>query len=261
MLSLVIIQFSKYFQVPGAPPSIARQGRKYSLPGTLVPGDGPLLRTPRTEQTVAEVPKDHYRVVVMGAPRVGKTAIISQFLYDTFIPEYKATVEEMHRGEYDIAGSPLVLEILDTSGSNEFPAMRALSVGNADAFILVYAIDDAASFDEVRKLRDMIHDTKPSTSCPTVIVGNKSDLALHQRQVSTETAETIVNIDWENGFVEASAKDNLNIINIFTELLAQANVRYELSPAVKKRRQSLPSNSPVKLANSRTTKRNSCAVS
>ena len=44
-----------------------------------------------------------YRVVVMGAAKVGKTAIINQFLYDSFSPKYTKTVEEMHHGEYEVS--------------------------------------------------------------------------------------------------------------------------------------------------------------
>uniref|UniRef100_T1ITV6 GTP-binding protein Rhes n=1 Tax=Strigamia maritima TaxID=126957 RepID=T1ITV6_STRMM len=188
-------------------------------------------------------PKDHYRVVAMGATRVGKTAIISQFLYDRFVPQYKQTLEELHRGEYDVAGCPLTLDILDTSGAYyEFPAMRALAISNADAFLLVYAVDDAASFDEVRALRELILSSKPSS--PLVVVGNKTDLELSSWQVSREMAETIVTIDWENGFVQTSAKDNVNIVSVFKELLAQARVPYALSPAVRRRRQSLPGHHP-----------------
>ena len=43
-----------------------------------------------------------YRVVVMGAAKVGKTAIINQFLYDSFTPKYTRTIEEMHHGEYEV---------------------------------------------------------------------------------------------------------------------------------------------------------------
>ncbi|KAI5712252.1 hypothetical protein M8J75_006956 [Diaphorina citri] len=92
--------------------------------------------------------KDKRRVVVMGGARVGKSSIISQFLYDRFISRYKETVEELHRGEYELPdGAQLTLDILDTSGAYQFPAMRELSISTADAFVLVYAVDDASTWD------------------------------------------------------------------------------------------------------------------
>ncbi|KAF2366675.1 Small GTP-binding protein domain [Trinorchestia longiramus] len=182
--------------------------------------------------------KKKYRVVVMGPAKVGKTAIINQFLYDSFTPKYTKTIEEMHHGEYEISSMCLTLEILDTSGSYEFPAMRDLSVKCADAFILVYSITDAESFEEVRSIREYILTVK-KTPIPIVVVGNKLDLE-EERAIPLETAETIVLLDWENGFIESSAKDNHNVVQIFKELLNQAKIKYALSPAVKRRRQSMP---------------------
>lgn len=61
------------------------------------------------------------------------------------------------------------------------------------------------------------------------------------QQVEFHTTESVVTVDWENGFVEASAKDNNNVSQIFKELLVQAKVKYNLSPALRRRRrQSLP---------------------
>ncbi|KAH8037834.1 hypothetical protein HPB51_017334 [Rhipicephalus microplus] len=70
-----------------------------------------------------------YRLVVLGGPRVGKSAIVHRFLHDRFLHDYSATVEEFHRGEYDVGGGATVaLDILDTGGSFEFPAMRRLAI-------------------------------------------------------------------------------------------------------------------------------------
>lgn len=60
-----------------------------------------------------------------------------------------------------------------------------------------------------------------------------------------DTTESVVTVDWENGFVEASAKDGTNITQVFKELLTQAKVKYNLSPALRRRRrQSLPPPQP-----------------
>jgi GTPase SAR1 family protein len=61
--------------------------------------------------------------------------------------------------------------------------MRALSISSADAFILVYDVNDASTFEEVRTLRDQIHETKCGTAVPIVVVGNKVDLADEHREV------------------------------------------------------------------------------
>lgn len=55
----------------------------------------------------------------MGATKVGKSSLITQFLYSRYIPKYKRTIEEMHQGNFNVAGVGLTLDILDTSGSNE----------------------------------------------------------------------------------------------------------------------------------------------
>lgn len=100
----------------------------------------------------------------------------------------------MHHGDFNVNGVRLTLDILDTSGEHEFPAMRALSMQSADAFILVYDITDANSFSEVRALRDQIHEIKESTAVPIVVVGNKVDLAeTGARQVSSVKYFQLIN--------------------------------------------------------------------
>jgi GTPase SAR1 family protein len=60
----------------------------------------------------------------------------------------------MHRADFPIGGASLTLDILDTSGSYEFPAMKTLNIASSNAFIIVYAVDDETSFDEVRKEKE-----------------------------------------------------------------------------------------------------------
>lgn len=45
------------------------------------------------------------------------------------------------------------------------------------------------------------------------MVGNKADLE-ERRQVKKELAETLVEIDWEHGFIETSARSNVNILQV-----------------------------------------------
>jgi GTPase SAR1 family protein len=97
----------------------------------------------------------------MGSAFVGKTQIVSQFLYDKFSNRYRQTIEELHRGEYDMPDdSSLTLDILDTSGAFAFPAMRDLSISTSNAFILVFSIDNEESWNEVSRLREKVNSTQ-----------------------------------------------------------------------------------------------------
>ncbi|CAG2116880.1 unnamed protein product [Medioppia subpectinata] len=213
----------------------------------------------------------HCRVVVLGAAKVGKTAIVEQFLYDAFPVLHSATVEQLYRAEYQVRGTgSLTLDILDTSGSYEFPAMRQLAIKSGDAFILVFSVDDSETFEEVRRLRELILEIKSSDNndiqpvIPICVVGNKSDFD-DKRVIRKEVAESVICLDWENGYVECSAKENKNVVKIFQELMIQAKVPYDVGPAIangKPRRSSLPEcpTSPVS-KDKGMPKRNSCAVS
>jgi small GTP-binding protein len=92
--------------------------------------------------------EERYRLVVLGSARVGKTSLIRRYLYQEFSERYKETVEDLHSREFRVHGSVLSLDILDTNFN--FPDMRRLAIASANAFLLVFAVDDVQSFKEVR---------------------------------------------------------------------------------------------------------------
>lgn len=183
------------------------------------------------------------RLVFLGAAGVGKTALIRRFLHDAFEPRYRRTVEELHVLELEPPGPALRLrlEILDTSGSYRFPAMRRLSIHHGDAFALVYSPHDPASFEEVQRLRDEILEAKGSKAdgaVPIVVVANKSDLG-GGPDVDGESrlrlAATVMS-DWGTSYVEASARQGHGVGGLFQELLGQVQVfSGRLSPALRRR--------------------------
>ncbi|XP_043570573.1 rasd family member 4 [Chiloscyllium plagiosum] len=201
--------------------------------------------------------RNQVRLVFLGAAGVGKTSLIRRFLLDTFESKYKRTVDELHRKEYDLGSMKVTIEIMDTSGSYSFPAMRKLSIQSSDAFALVYAVDDAESFEVVRSLREEILDIKEDKYTPIVVIGNKAD-NLSDRQVSSEEIMSLVELEWNSRYLESSAKDNANVLEVFQELLRQANLPSRLSPALRRRRETFPTESHARPPMNKT---NSCRIS
>ncbi|XP_043945166.1 ras-related protein Rap-2c-like [Protopterus annectens] len=201
--------------------------------------------------------KANVRLVFFGAAGVGKTALVHRFLHDQFESKYKRTVEELHILEYEVGSMKIKIEVMDTSGSYSFPAMRKLCIRNGDAFALVYSLNDPDSFEEVKRLRDEILELKDGKDTPIVVVGNKADAADGAQSMSEDVMST-VELDWNNIYLETSAKTNKQVVALFKELLQQVNLPSRLSPALRRRRETIPkeqdSRPPMK-------KTNSCTVS
>ncbi|XP_053309413.1 ras-related protein Rap-1b-like [Spea bombifrons] len=201
--------------------------------------------------------KTQARLVFLGAAGVGKTSLIRRFLQDNFDPKHRHTVEELHSTEYETAGGTQVkIEVLDTSGSYEFPAMRKLSMQSGDAFALVYSVDDPETFERVKRLREEILEVKEEKNPPIVVVGNKKEEDVAQQVFWKEVMST-VELEWNSCLIETSAKENLNVTEVFRALLTEVNLPCRLSPALRRRRETIPNEGNRKPPMNKT---NSCII-
>ncbi|XP_029914471.1 RASD family member 3 [Myripristis murdjan] len=206
-------------------------------------------------------PTTTVRLVFLGAAGVGKSALICRFLHDRFEHKYTRTVEELHALEFDTIGDAGIrLEVLDTSGSYSFPAMRELCIRHGDAFALVYAVDDPGSLEEVRRLRDEILELRGGKGAPITVVGSKADLTeADGRALLAADVMATVETEWDANFVEASARTGDNTVGVFRTLLQQVSLPHRLSPVMRRRRETLPRQTRKKRPPLK--KNNSCTLS
>ncbi|CAH1784588.1 unnamed protein product [Owenia fusiformis] len=167
------------------------------------------------------------RIAIMGAAAVGKTCIVNRFMNDTFNEKHKATVEDFHQKQYKISKNNVqLMEIVDTTGSYQFPAMMRVSMTISHAFILVFSLDDSKSFEEVDRLRQEILEERGDKPTYIVVVANKSDVPEREREVCPITAEIVATVDWEcDDFILTSAKDDINITTLFSEITKEHYLR------------------------------------
>ncbi|KAA8581992.1 GTP-binding protein Di-Ras1b [Cynoglossus semilaevis] len=158
-----------------------------------------------------------YRVVVFGAGGVGKSSLVLRFVKGTFRDTYIPTVEDTYRQVISCDKSVCTLQITDTTGSHQFPAMQRLSISKGHAFILVYSITSKQSLEELKPIYQQVLAIKGNVEAiPIMLVGNKSDET--QREVDTKDGEAQAN-QWKCAFMETSAKTNHNVTELFQELL------------------------------------------
>lgn len=117
-----------------------------------------------------------YKLVVVGAGGVGKSALTIQLIQNHFVDEYDPTIEDSYRKQVVVDGETCLLDILDTAGQEEYSAMRDQYMRTGEGFLLVYAINSAKSFEDIGTYREQIKRVKDAEEVPMVLVGNKCDL-------------------------------------------------------------------------------------
>ncbi|KAK8888870.1 hypothetical protein M9Y10_033610 [Tritrichomonas musculus] len=157
------------------------------------------------------------KIVVFGAGAVGKSALTIQFVQGYFITDYDPTIEDAYKRVLNVDGDNVQLDILDTAGQDDFAPMRTSYMRQGKGFIIVYAIDDRASFEEVEVFHRDLTRVKGANNVPVVICGNKCDLE-DKRVVSKAEGEELAN-RLNATFFETSALANINIENAFSALV------------------------------------------
>lgn len=66
-----------------------------------------------------------------------------------------------------------IIPVLDTAGQEEFSAMREQYMRSGEGFLLVFAVTERSSFDEIYKFHKQILRVKDRDEFPMLMVGNK----------------------------------------------------------------------------------------
>ncbi|EDW81261.1 uncharacterized protein Dwil_GK11969 [Drosophila willistoni] len=167
-----------------------------------------------------------YRVVVFGAGGVGKSSLVLRFIKGTFRESYIPTIEDTYRQVISCNKNICTLQITDTTGSHQFPAMQRLSISKGHAFILVYSVCSKQSLEELRPIWALIKELKGADipNIPVMLVGNKCDETAELREVSQIEGQAQATT-WSISFMETSAKTNHNVTELFQELLNMEKTR------------------------------------
>ncbi|EGG10830.1 uncharacterized protein MELLADRAFT_102992 [Melampsora larici-populina 98AG31] len=175
-------------------------------------------------------------IVIVGDGGVGKSSMTLRYIKDEYNDTYDPTIDDSFLFTTMVDNVQWQIEILDTAGQEEYRGLwveHAISQG--DAFVVTYAINSIGSFNAVPSFLEIIKNAKKNSTSqlrdppavsnmrpkdypfPFVVAGNKSDLT-DSRQVAEDTGYKLA--DAAGGmFLECSAKENINIQELFAGLV------------------------------------------
>ena len=166
------------------------------------------------------------KVILLGDPGVGKTNIINRYLYDKFDQSSKPTLGSSF-GEKILKkdGSSYSLKIWDTTGQERYNSITKLFIKGSHIVILVYSIDNLASFDNLKNWYNYVKEELQREKFILAIVGNKRDL--FENEVVSDNEGNEFSKSLGALFYLVSAKsDQEGIKKLFTSLLDELILKY-----------------------------------
>jgi small GTP-binding protein len=153
------------------------------------------------------------KVILIGRTTVGKTCIVNAALTDTFSVTTQATVGAGFSIKvYESDGNRYTFQVWDTAGHERFRSMTPLYYRGAGFALIVFAVDDRQSFDEIEWWKQSLTDGL-TTPVSVILVANKTDL--ESERVIFEAEGEMKAKEIQAQYIEVSAKTGAGIDGIF----------------------------------------------
>uniref|UniRef100_A0A8D3E0B0 RAB41, member RAS oncogene family n=1 Tax=Scophthalmus maximus TaxID=52904 RepID=A0A8D3E0B0_SCOMX len=164
-------------------------------------------------------PLRKFKLVFLGEQSVGKTSLITRFMYDSFDNTYQATIgiDFLSKTMY-LEDRTIRLQLWDTAGQERFRSLIPSYIRDSAAAVVVYDIANLNSFQQTSKWIDDVR-TERGSDVIIMLVGNKTDLADKSRQITTEGGEQRAK-ELNVMFIETSAKTGYNVKQLFRRVAA-----------------------------------------
>ncbi|XP_063833935.1 uncharacterized protein LOC135083099 [Ostrinia nubilalis] len=171
-----------------------------------------------------------YRVLVLGAPGVGKSSLVGQFMTSEYLHAYDTSIDD-ESGERSVcvllAGEESEITFLDA------PPDHVVLDGCAHGYCVVYSTADRSSFAEAERRLQALWAAGHTSRRAVILVGNKADLA-RSRVVPTDEGK-ILATSYECKFIETSVGINHNVDELLVGLLTQIRLKQQHAERVRKR--------------------------
>uniref|UniRef100_H3DHF1 RAB41, member RAS onco family n=1 Tax=Tetraodon nigroviridis TaxID=99883 RepID=H3DHF1_TETNG len=166
-------------------------------------------------------PLRKFKLVFLGEQSVGKTSLITRFMYDSFDNTYQATIgiDFLSKTMY-LEDRTVRLQLWDTAGQERFRSLIPSYIRDSTIAVVVYDITKSTDLNSFQQTSKWIDDVRTERGSDVIImlVGNKTDLA-DKRQITTEEGEQRAK-ELNVMFIETSAKTGYNVKQLFRRVAA-----------------------------------------
>lgn len=149
------------------------------------------------------------KVVMLGAPGVGKTSLVQRYVHSRFSDEYLSTLGvKVDRKSVEVNDTTVAMLLWDVHGETEGLDVPTSYLKGATAAITVVDASRPETIDKAAELAARVVDASPHVTVHRV--ANKSDLAIEWADIESRMAAAA-----NGSFMRTSAKDGDGVEALF----------------------------------------------
>ena len=160
-----------------------------------------------------------YKFLVLGDQMVGKTSVLERYVNNTFKANYLTTIGMDKRFKrLEVNNTDVDVFITDTAGEERFRSLTKMFYKGADGIFVGFSLLDPKTLESINYWIEQINENcSKEYPISLVLFGNKCD-DKENIKVKKEEIDAIKN-KYDLTYFETSAKDNINIQNLFEYLI------------------------------------------
>ncbi len=172
------------------------------------------------EETENKDEYDHLlKILLIGSSGVGKSSISNQFVNKNFNQKTLNTIGvDLKIKNIKYQNKIYRCQLWDTAGHERFKSITSSYYRGADCAIIVFDLTNKNSFQDLSFWFSEINNY--TSSILFYLVGNKQDLTELRKNDNQSIEEFIIQQNIDN-YIEVSAKKNVNIDQLFTNIVSK----------------------------------------
>ncbi|MFX0024171.1 MAG: Rab family GTPase [Candidatus Hermodarchaeota archaeon] len=160
-----------------------------------------------------------FKVLLLGAPSVGKTSILYKYVRNEFSQDYITTIGTnfLMKDIKPDGKNRVELVIWDIAGHKRFRLLRKEFYVGTNGALVIFDLTRYSTFEEIEEWVSEMFEIL-EINIPFVLIGNKSDLIKEIGRTFENTNAKDYAEQYGSRYVETSAKTGENIEEAFKEL-------------------------------------------
>ena len=180
---------------------------------------------------IKNIAKKVFKIITLGNAGVGKTSIIRSYLGYSFETNTLSTLGlDFAKKEIKLKNKEKIhFQLIDTSGQEKYKSLSVSYLKHADGVLFVFALNNKLSFEQITDWIELFEEEHfGKDNIPKYLVGNKCDLE-KDIKVKEDSINNFLNNKKDMIYFQTSAKDNINIEEVFQEMAEKLYEEYKES--------------------------------